>query len=88
VIVRIAKLFDVSDAELTQGVRRCPVAAARAAVGAVAVRGLGLPARRIGAALGVTGMAILRGLPRGREHLRRLGIDPERLAQNVLRKGE
>ncbi len=47
-----------------------------------------LPARRVGGALGVTGMAILRGLARGREHLRRRGLDPEQVARQALRKGD
>jgi hypothetical protein len=85
---RLAPLFGVTEAELTQGSRRRPVAAARAAVGTVAVTGLGLPARRVGGALGVTGMAILRGLARGRDQLRRHGLDSERLAREVLQKGD
>ena len=84
VVARLARLFRVTEAELAQGNRRHVVAAARAAVGAVAVRGLGLPARRVGPALGVTGMAILRGLGRGEAALRRHGLAAERVAREVL----
>jgi hypothetical protein len=33
-------------------------------------------------------MAILRGLARGRDQLRRHGLDSERLAREVLQKGD
>ncbi len=85
-IARLANTFGVSGAELTHGSRRRAVAAARAAVGAVAVTGLGLPARRVGAALGVTGMSVLRALPRGRAALQEHGLDPARLARRLLRQ--
>ncbi len=53
---------------------------------AVAVTGRGLPARRVGAALVVTGMALLKDLAPGRETLRRRGLDPEQAAREVMRK--
>jgi REP element-mobilizing transposase RayT len=83
-IARLARTFGVTATELTRGSRRRAVGAARAAVGAVAVTGWGLPARRVGAALGVTGWAILRALPRGRAALQRHGLDLERLAGQIL----
>jgi hypothetical protein len=63
------------------------VAAARAAVAAVAVTGLGLPAARAARALGVTPMPLLRSLARGAAALRARGLRVEAVAQEALRKG-
>jgi len=87
VIARLAQQFGVSEAELTGGSRRRPVAAARAAVGAVAVTGLGLPAARAARALGVTTMPLLRSLARGAAVLSACGLRVETVAQEALRKG-
>jgi putative transposase len=82
---RLRHLLSVTEAELTAGHRRRPVSRARAAVGAVALRGLGLPAAGVARALGVTPMAILRGVPRGEAALRRHGLELQRLARELLR---
>ena len=52
---------------------------------AVAVPLFGLPATRVAAALGITQMPVLRGIARGRELLAARGLDPERLAREVMR---
>jgi REP element-mobilizing transposase RayT len=81
---RIATLLRVPPAALTAGSRLRAVAHARAAVSAVAAPVLGLPATRVAAALGVTQMAVLRGIPRGRALLAKHQHDPERLGREVL----
>jgi hypothetical protein len=53
----------------------------------VAVTGFGLPARRVGEALGVTGIAILRSLARGQDHWRRHNLEAKTLAQAILCRG-
>ncbi len=83
---RVAEAFQVSLAELRTGSRRRSVVRARAAAAALAVTRLGLPASRVAAALGVTPMAILRGLDRGLVALRRQSLDPDRVAREELRK--
>ena len=83
---RLAGVFDVPAAEIRSGSRRRLAARARAAVGAIAVRYLGLPASRVAGGLGVTGMAVLRGVDRGLESLRHYRLDPERLTNGALRK--
>ena len=87
-IAHLANTFGVSVAELTRGSRRRAVVVARAAAAAGAVTGLGLPARRVVAALGVTGMCVLRALPRGRAALQAHGLDAERLVRRLLRKSD
>ena len=59
------------------------MAAARAAIGAVAVRGLGLPVTRVARALGVTPMPLLRGLQRGRMLLAARKLDLEAVAREA-----
>lgn len=86
VIERMARAFGVRETEIIGGSRRRPVAHARAAVSAVAVRSLGLPATRVAQALGVTVMAVLRGVDRGLGHLGERRLDPERLSKKVMRK--
>ena len=76
----------MTEAELTAGHRRRIVAQARAAVGTVGVRGLHLPATRVARALGVSPMAILRGLSRGEAALREHGLELQRVAREVLQK--
>ena len=85
-VARVAAAFGVSAAELTAGSRRRPVAHARAAASLVAVTGLGLPAAGVARALGVTSMAVLRGLTRGKAHLRARGLDLDGLAREALRR--
>jgi hypothetical protein len=85
-IARLAGVFGVSPAEMTNGSRRRPVAQARAAVSSVAVTGLALPGARVARALGVTPMAIWRGVARGPAALRAHGLDLHRLAREALRK--
>jgi hypothetical protein len=87
-VARVADAFEVSATELTAGGRRRSVAHARAAASLVAVTGLGLPAAAVARALGVTPMAVLRGLNRGADHLRAHGLDPDQVARAALRKGE
>ncbi len=48
--------------------------------------GLGLPGARVARALGVTPMAIWRGVARGPAALRAHGLDRDRLAREALRK--
>ena len=81
VLARLASVFGVTEAELTGGSRRRPVAAARAAVGAMAVTGLGLPLTRVARALGVTPMPLVRALPRGQKLLQDRGLALETLAR-------
>jgi putative transposase len=81
---QLAATFAVPEAELAAGSRRRPVAAARAALGAVAVHGLGLPVTRVARALGVTPMPLIRALPRGRQLLAARGLALERLAWEGL----
>jgi REP element-mobilizing transposase RayT len=85
VIARVAQAFGLPPAALTSGTRARPVVQARAAVSAVAVPLLGLPATQVAAALGVTQMPVLRGLARGRTLLAARGLDPERLARGAMR---
>lgn len=85
-IERMARTFGVRETEILGGSRRRPVARARAAMSAIAVRSLGLPATRVAQALGVTAMAVLRGVDRGLGYLRERRLDPERLAKEVIRK--
>lgn len=82
---RLAETFAVPEAELAAGGRRRPVAAARAAVGAVAVHGLGLPLTRVARALGVTPMPLARSLLRGQQLLAARGLTVETLALEGLR---
>jgi len=84
-IARVAQAFGLPPAALTSGTRARPVVQARAAVSAVAVPLFGLPATRVAAALGITQMPVLRGIARGRELLAARGLDPERLARELLR---
>lgn len=62
---RIAGAWGIRTRVLMSGSRRRPVAQARAAVGTVAVTGLGLTASHVTRALGVTPMAIRQGIDRG-----------------------
>jgi putative transposase len=82
---QLATAFEVSETALAQGSRRRPVAAARAAVGAVAVHGLGLPVTRVARALGVTPMPLVRALSRGRQLLAVRGLTVETVAQESLK---
>ena len=84
-IEQVAKAFGLPAAALTSGTRARPVVQARAAVSAVAVPLFGLPATRVAGALGITQMPVLRGIPRGRELLAARGLDPARLAREVMR---
>ncbi len=83
---RVATTFGVNPQELRTGSRLRPVAHARAAVGALAVRYLGLPTSSVAAALGVTSMAVFRGMGRGLAALRAHRLDPDCLAKGALRK--
>ena len=83
VLARVAALFGVSATEVTAGSRRRPVAAARAAIGAVAVSGLGLPVTRVARALAVTPMPLLRGVQRGRMLLQARKLDVAALAREA-----
>lgn len=82
---QLAATFAVPEAELAAGGRRRPVAAARAAVGAVAVHGLGLPVTRVARALGVTPMPLARALLRGQQLLAARGLTVETLALDGLK---
>ena len=82
---QLAAAFAVTEAELVAGSRRRPVAAARAAVGAVAVYGLGLPLTRVARALGVTPMPLARALARGQQLLAARGLRVETLALEGLK---
>lgn len=82
---QLAAAFAVTEAELVAGSRRRPVAAARAAVGAVAVYGLGLPVTRVARALGVTPMPLARALARGQQLLAARGLRVETLALEGLK---
>ena len=73
---------DRADLAWRQAQRVVPVP--RAAVSAVAVTGFGLTATHLATALGVTPIAILGGIDRGREYLRARRFDPDRLARKVL----
>ena len=86
IIARVAGLCGVTVQEISSGSRRRPVALARATVGALAVRHLGLPASGVAAALGVTSMAIFRSLERDLASLLPRRIDPAQLAREALRK--
>jgi len=86
VIARVTKRCGVTVQEISSGSRRRPVAQARATVGALAVRHLGLPASGVAEALGVTSMAILRSLERDLASLLPRRIDPARLAREALRQ--
>jgi len=81
---QLAASFAVSEAELTRGSRRRAVAAARAAVGVVAVDGLGLPVTRVARALGVTPMPLARSLSRGRQLLTVLRLKVQALVRSGL----
>jgi hypothetical protein len=83
VLVQIAGIFGVSDGEITGGSRRRPVAAARAAVGSVAVTGLGLPVTRVARALGVTPMPLWSALPRGAALLQARGLAVAQVAREA-----
>jgi len=87
-VERIARAFGVSAAEIIGGSRRRPASQARAAVSAVAIATLGFPASRVAAHLGVTLMAVLRGIPRGRAHLAARHLDLDRVATAVLQNIE
>ncbi len=76
----------MTEAELRAGHRRRPVAQARAAMATAALRGLGLPAAGVARALGVTPMAVLRGVARGEAVLRGQHLEAERLARDVFEK--
>lgn len=86
VIERVANAFGVRASEITQGNRRRPVAHARAAISALAVRSLGLPAAHVAPAIGVTLMAVLRGVERGAEYIRQHRLDSDGVVREVLRK--
>jgi hypothetical protein len=60
------------------------VAAARAAVGVVALDGLGLPVTRVARALGVTPMPLARSLPRGRQLSAERGLTVQVLAKDGM----
>ncbi len=75
----LAATFGVAEAEIVRGGRRRPVAA----IGAVAVRGLGLPVTRVARALGVTPMPLLRGVERGRMLLQARKLDVAELAREA-----
>jgi len=62
---------------------RRPVVAARAAIGVVAVSGLGLPVTRVAGVLGVTPMPLLRGFQRGSMLLHACTLDGEELAREA-----
>ena len=62
---------------------RGPVAAARAAIGAVAVSGLGLPVTGVARALAVTPMPLLRGVQRGRMLLQARKLEVGALARKA-----
>ena len=83
VLGQIAGIFGVTDGEITGGSRRRLVAAARAAVGAVAVSGHGLPVTQVARALGVTPMPLLRALPRGAALLKARGLDGAQVARQA-----
>jgi hypothetical protein len=85
VLARLAARFGVSTIELIAGSRRRPVAAARAAIGAVAISGLGLPVTRVARALGVTPMPLLRGVERGRMLLQARKLDVAGLTREALK---
>ena len=57
-----------------------------AALSAVAVTGLGVRATHLATVLGVTPMAILRGIDPGHDYLRARHLDPDRLAREALGK--
>jgi putative transposase len=86
VVARIAESFGAAPAEVSRGVRRRPAAHARAAVASVAVKGLGLPASQLAAALGVTAMVVLRGVERGLTYLEDIKLDPIKVAKEALEK--
>jgi len=83
---RLAEALQVSVGELIRGGRRRPITHARAAVAAIAVTRLGLPASGVATALGVTSMAVLRSLDRGLTALRQHRIDPDQLTKEALGK--
>jgi REP element-mobilizing transposase RayT len=85
-ITRVATALGVNPQELRAGSRLRPVARARAAAGALAVRHLGLPASGVAAALGVTSMAIFRGMNRGLAALRAHGLDPVALVKGSMKQ--
>lgn len=84
VLAKLAASFAVSEAELTRGSRRRAVAAVRAAIGVVAVDGLGLPVTRVARALGVTPMPLARSLSRGRQLLAERGLKVQLLAKEGM----
>jgi hypothetical protein len=84
-IERVAKAFSLPPAAWTNDTSARPVVRARAAVSAVAVPLFGLQATRVAAFLGITQMPVLRGIARGRALLAARGLDPERLAPEVMR---
>jgi len=86
ILAQIAKVFGVAAHEVAAGSRRRPVAAARAAIGAVTVTELGLPLTRVARALGVTPMPLRRGLGRGRLLLEARGVDIGHLVRQTVRK--
>ena len=59
---------------------------ARAAISYAAVTGLGLPAAQVARALGVTPMAVLRGLAGRGARFRARGLDLGGVAREMLRK--
>ena len=82
-LARIAKSSGVAAPEVTAASRRRPMVAARVAIGAVAVHGLGLPVTLVARAPGVTPMFLLRGLQRGRKLLEVRKLDLEALAREA-----
>ena len=87
VLLRLAGVFGVTDRAVTGGSRRRAAAAARAAVGAVAVTGLGLPVTRVARTLGVTPMPLLRAVPRGATLLKARGLEVAQVAREAGIKG-
>jgi len=86
-IARCARTFGLTATDLIRGSRRV-VLAARTAAETVTVMGLGFPAHRPGAVLGLPGMCILRALPSRRAARQAHGLDPQRLARRLLPKSE
>jgi hypothetical protein len=85
-VERLAGVFGVRAAEILNGSRRRSVTQARAAVGAIGVKYLGLPVTRVATVVGVTGMAVLRGIDRGLLCLSQRDLDPERLAKWAMKQ--
>ena len=85
-VAQLAAAYGVHPDEIRGGSRRRPVSRARAAIAAVAVTRLGLPAARVASLLGVGSVAIIQGIARGLQELRGHGLYRDRLAKAILRK--